>query len=260
MAKKTTNATLERKPRPKTGEPRVTRQPLKIDKLPEEIQDIICELRNRGAGLPWAKIEERSAKPYSKDWAKDRGGFIDWSALPFEVLELFPDLKLPAETLRRWYDIRIEQARAEVLRDGDAAAKFVEQLGKLGIDGMNDAVQNTMVREVFSRIRSAGDGDKSQLLAVLNDVSLVMSRLQRVQLLQKKADAEIARANADKARFEAEAGNPREIYMLAAQDVLKKLNTRKNVRALLTPIQNELIEEIAHAAEAFAKHIEQAAA
>jgi hypothetical protein len=48
--------------------------------------------------------------------------------------------------------------------------------------------------------------------------------------------------------------------MLAAQDVLKKLNTRKALRGVLEPIKNELIEEIAHGAEAFARQIAQATA
>lgn len=247
------------KSRPKTGEPRDTNQPLKMDRLPEEVHEAILAMRN-GAGLTWQQIEERSAKPYSKDWLKDKGGFIDWSSLPLDVLELFPDLKLPRTTLHRWYDLRVAQVRQEVAEDGDAAQQFVEKLGELKIEGMNDAVMNAMTREVFGLIRDTSVSNRVGMIEALNNTSLVLTRLQRLQLQQQKAQAEIAKAEADKARFQAQAGDPRAIYLQAAQDVLKKLQTRKPVRAVLDPIQAELINEIAHGADAFAKQIEQATA
>lgn len=247
------------KPRPKTGEPRETHQPLKMDRLPETVHEAILGLRN-GRGLTWAQIEARSAKPYSAEWVKDGGGFIDWDSLPVETLELFPDLRLPRVTLHRWYDLRVAQVRDEVVAEGDAAQKFVEKLGALKIDGMNDAVMNAMTREVFGLIRDTSAGNRGQLIDTLNNTSLVLSRLQRLQLQQQKVKAEIAKSEADKSRFEAEAGDPRAIYLQAAQDILKKLQTRKAIRAVLDPIQPEIINEIAHAADAFAKQIEQATA
>ena len=247
------------KPRPKTGEPRDTHQPLKIDRLPEEVHEAIIYLRN-GRGLTWAQIEARSAKPYSAKWKDDNGGFIPWDTYELGILELFPEIRLPRVTLHRWYDLRVQQARQEVLEEGDAAQKFVEQLGELKIDGMNDAVMNAMVREVFGLIRDTSAGNRVGLISTLNNTSLVLSRIQRLQLQQQRTQAEIAKSEADKARFEAEAGDPRAIYLQAAQDILKKLQTRKNVREVLAPIQPELINEIAYAADAFAKQIEQATA
>jgi hypothetical protein len=253
-------AKTERKSRPKTGEPRKTHQPFNIDRLPPEVLDAIKFLRNGPEGLTWQQLEIRSAKPYSANWKKDRGGFIPWNDVPPEVLEHFPDRKLSKSTLHNWYHATLADAREDVIDDGNAAQAFVEKLGELKIEGMNDAVMNAMVREVFGMIRSAGDRERIGMADSLNNVSLVLARLQRLQLQQQKVAAEIAKADADKARFEAEAGNPREIYMLAAQDVLKKLRTRKNVRVVLDPISSELIEEIAHGAEAFAAQIEQATA
>lgn len=247
------------KARPKTGEPRDTKQPLKIDRLPDEVHEAIKALRH-GVGLTWAQIEARSAKKYSVDWKKDGGGFVNWEAQPLEVLELFPDLKLPSTTLHRWNDLRVDQARAEVLEEGDAAQKFIEKLGDLKIEGMNDAVMNAMTREVFGMIRDTSTGNRAGLVETLNNTSLVLTRLQRLQLAQQKVAAEIAKAEADKSRFQAEAGDPRAIYLQAAQMVLKALMTRKDVRSVLEPLQEQLITEFAHAADAFAQQIEQATA
>ena len=177
------------KARPKTGEARETHQPLKIDRLPESVHDAILALRN-GFGLTWKLLEERSAKQYSSKWKEDGGGFIDWESLPLEVLELFPEMRLPRVTLHRWYDLRVAQAREEVLQDGDTAQQFIEKLGELKIEGMNDAVMHAMTREVFGLIQSTATGDRVALVKALNNTSLVLMRLQRVQLQQQKVQAE----------------------------------------------------------------------
>jgi hypothetical protein len=247
------------KGRPKTGEARETHQPLKIDRLPHAVHDAILALRN-GVGLTWAQLEERSSRPFSPDWREDGGGFVDWDALETHVLELFPEMRLPRVTLHRWYDLRVSQARQDVLEDGNTAQQFIEKLGELKIEGMNDAVMHAMTREVFGLLKSTSELDRVKLVSALNDTSLVLTRLQKLQLQQKKAEAEIAKSEADKARFQAEAGDPRAIYLQAAQDILKKLQTRKPVRLVLEPIQAELINEIAHGADAFAKQVEQATA
>ena len=65
---------------------------------------------------------------------------------------------------------------------------------------------------------------------------------------------------AERAKMAAEAGDPREIYLLASQDLLKKLRSREPVRAVIDPIKEELIQEFTHGAEAFSKQIEATAA
>jgi len=59
--------------------------------------------------------------------------------------------------------------------------------------------------------------------------------------------------------YAALAGDPREVYLQSAQDVLKKLMTRATVRKVLEPLQAELVQELSHAAEVFAKQVEAAA-
>jgi hypothetical protein len=98
---------LGHKSRPKTGEKRVTRQPLKMDRFPNSIHDAIIELRRRGKF--WLEIERVSSLPFSENWLHDGGGFVDWEALPAEVLALFPGRRLPKSSIHRWYDLRVEQ-------------------------------------------------------------------------------------------------------------------------------------------------------
>ena len=177
------------KARPRTREPRVTHQPFGIDKLPEEVHEAIRILRSK-AGLTWARIEARSAKPYSAKWEKDGGGFVDWENLDLTLLEIFPNLRIPASNLHRWFYASVLQARNEVMEDGDAAQKFVEKLGDLQIPGMNDAVMNQMARTVFDMISGVSAGNKAQMVGALSEASLVLSRLQRVQIQQKKVEGE----------------------------------------------------------------------
>ncbi|HEX5234155.1 MAG TPA: hypothetical protein VFW25_02365, partial [Silvibacterium sp.] len=78
------------KSRPKTGERRVVQQPLKIDRLPIEVRAAIQQLRDQGK--TWPEIEELSSLKYSEQWSTGKGGFVNWDALPTDVLELFPNL------------------------------------------------------------------------------------------------------------------------------------------------------------------------
>ncbi len=246
------------KPRPKTGEPREVHQPLKIDLLPQAAKDAIQELYDRGA--TWMEIEERSAQPYSKDWAKDGGGFIDWESLDLKVLEQFPLMRLPKSSVHRWFDIRISQARAQVLAESEKARQWAAAFAGKSLPQANAAVINALRDLVFGLMQNVGQGDKGKFLDGLKDLTLAMTRMQRVELQQKRVEAELAKIDAERAKLAAEAGDPREIYLLAARDLLKSLRSRTKVREVLDPIQDELVQELSHAADAFAKQVEASAA
>jgi DNA invertase Pin-like site-specific DNA recombinase len=66
--------------RPRTGKKRRIRLPLRIDKLPQEIRDLIQKLR--AEGKTWREIGKATG--------------------------------LPRTTLQRWYDLRVEQPRREI--------------------------------------------------------------------------------------------------------------------------------------------------
>lgn len=241
------------KPRPKTGEEREVNRTLKIDLLPQAAKDAIKDLRDRG--LTWPEIEAQSAKPYSKDWAKDGGGFIDWDAIDTHVLEEFPDLRLPKSSLHRWFDLRMTQVRKQVLVESESARRWAEEFASKNLDGSNAAVINALRDQVFTMMRGVGEMDRAAFVKALQNLTLAMTRMQRVELQQKRVEADLAKTEAERAKLAAEAGDPREIYLLAAQDLMKKLRTREQVRSVIDPIREELIQELTHGAEAFAKQV-----
>jgi hypothetical protein len=230
---------------------------LKIDLLPQAAKDAIAELRDQG--LPWPAIEEQSAKPYSANWAKDGGGFVDWESLETRVLEQFPDMRLPRTSLHRWFDLRMEQVRHQVLVESESARAWAHEFASKNLDGSNAAVINALRDQVFTMMRGVGEGDRQTFVKALQNLTLAMTRMQRVELQQKRVEADLAKIEAERARLAAEAGDPREIYLMASQDLLKKLRTREVVRAVIDPIREDLIQEFTHGAEAFAKQVEASA-
>jgi hypothetical protein len=245
--------------RAKTGVARLTRQPFNLDRLPPVVHQAIEQLRDPG-GKTWVQIAKQSARPYSKDFLTDGGGFIDWDSLETPVLELFPECRLNTSSLQRWFDVRIEQAREQTLAEGKAAREFAQLFASTGIEGGNEAVVNAMRDQVFALARSSAVGDRVMFIKGLNQLTLAMMRMERLTLSKRKIEAEIAKSETDRARIAAQSGDPREVYMQAVVDLLKKLRTRDAVRAVLDPIKDELVQEMSNGAEAFARQIEASAA
>jgi Protein of unknown function (DUF3486) len=176
------------KPRPKTGEPRQVRQPLKIDLLPQSAREAIETLYDRGR--TWMEISEQSAQPYSEKWAQDGGGFIHWESLDLKVLEQFPDMKLPKSSLHRWFDLRVAQARKQVLAESAQAREFAAAWAGKSLPESNAAVINALRDLVFGLMQDSGAGDKMKLLGGLQDLTLAMSRMQRVELQAKRVEVD----------------------------------------------------------------------
>jgi hypothetical protein len=172
------------KPRPKTGEPRVKHQPLKIDLLPQSARDAIQTLYD--SGHTWLEIAEQSARPFSEKWKEDAGGFVDWETLDLKVLEQFPDMKLPKSTLQRWFDLRVRQARQFVLRESAQAREFAAAFAKCDLDGANAAVVNALRDQVFALMQSASAGNKLLFVKNLENLTLAMTRIQRVEIQERR--------------------------------------------------------------------------
>jgi hypothetical protein len=176
------------KSKPRTGEARKVRQPLKIDRLPEAAREAIKVLYDRGR--TWVEIAEQSAKPYSAEWAKDGGGFIDWVQVETDALELFPGLRLAKSSLQRWFDLRVSQVRSQVLAESAKAREWAESFAGKDLPGTNAAVMNAMRDQVFTLMQQVGPGDRAAFLDGLNALSLTLARLQRVELQAKRVDVD----------------------------------------------------------------------
>jgi hypothetical protein len=156
------------KPRPKTGEKRAVQQPLKIDKLPQEVRDAIQTLKNDHT---WEEIEELSGMRFNPKWQSQGGGFVDWEKLPAKVAALFPNRRLPHSNLQRWYDIRVRQVMAETLaRSAQArqlAASFAESIVKDGdaavLNAARDQIMSILAESTQPGLRFAAT---KQLIAL----------------------------------------------------------------------------------------------
>jgi len=154
------------KARPKTGERRETNQPLKIDKLPPEVQQSILHLRN-GLGLTWQEIEQRSAEPVGQG----KSGFIEWDKLPTPILELFPDLRLPHSSLHRWFDLRVAQVRKDVMVRSEQARTIAESFAKSNLVNGDDAVINA-ARDTLMGVLSEDGTESGRLNATKGLIKL----------------------------------------------------------------------------------------
>ncbi len=197
--------------RPRTGEKRKTEQPLKIDRLPSHITDAILYLRNE-VGKTWMEIEALSAEPYLKDWKAGEGGFVDWNAVPLNVLELFPDMRLPHTTLHRWYDIRVAQVQKDVMARSKQAQKIAEAFAKSNVADGDEAVINA-ARDTLMSVLSEDGTSAGRLNATrgLLKLSEVMSRAKTNEIRARQVSVEERRiaqlekdAEQKRARFQKE--------------------------------------------------------
>lgn len=227
--------------RPRTGDKRRTKQPLKIDRLPQSMRDRILFERNT-CGRSWDEIELDSPK------------FDEWKDVPADVAALFPGKRLPHTNLHRWYDLRVDQVVKETLAEGERAREIAATFAGRAFDELSESVKNALAEQVFMLTRSAGEKDVKTFRKELGGLLFLLTKLQKAELDKAKLQVEQQKL-ADRKEREA-AFDPREMYLEAAQDVLKKLRTRKPVREVIDPLQEELIAEFAHGAEAFAKQVE----
>ena len=193
--------------RPRTGEKRSRNRTLKLDVLigaQPQVRDAILSLRDKGA--TWPEIAEQSARPWSKNWATDHGGFIDWDALPTHALETFPDLRLPQTTLQRWFDLRVRQVASEVMVRSAQARQLAAAFAKSIVDGDEGAVLNA-ARDQLMSLLAEDASPKARINATkglialaemmqerrLNDIKERKVAVDERRLVQLEKDAELKR-------------------------------------------------------------------
>src|SRR3954468_10543196 len=103
--------------RRKIGEKPQVRTPVKIGKLPTDFHQRIQE--KRSVGWTWAEIESDS-----QTWKEL------WKKVDAKTAALFPGEKLPHSNLSRWYDLRVEQVKAETMAQAERARTFAQSFAK----------------------------------------------------------------------------------------------------------------------------------
>ena len=175
--------------RPKTGEKRRTRQPLHMDRLPPEALDTVLSLRN-ARGKTWEEISALSAEPL-----KD-GGFVDWAKLAPDVQQLFPRRRIPQTTLHRWYDLRVEQVRRDVLHRSEQARTIAGAFAKSLVEDGDEAVLNAARDTIMAVLAEDGSaGGRRAAARALVALAEVMQSARSNDIKERKVATEERRIN-----------------------------------------------------------------
>lgn len=134
--------------RPRTGEKRQVRQPLAIDKLPEAVRMQIQ--KRRAAGQTWEEISEASAE--------------------------FAGKPLAVTTLHRWYDLRIEQVRREVMAQAERAREVAAAFAGKGFEKLPEAVQAGLSTAIFALAESQDEASRNKFLKAMSEFSWLLAR------------------------------------------------------------------------------------
>jgi hypothetical protein len=170
---------MGKRPRPKTGERRLVRQPLKIDLLPEAVKKCILELR--AAFTPWQEIERLSHLPVGA------GGFVPWAELDLRVRAAFPDSHLPHTMLHRWYDLRVEQVRREVEAHAITSRLVAQSFLGHGYENLAESIKNALADRIFGLTMGS---DPEQLKKDLLEFGYLLAKLMQAQTAAAKSDVE----------------------------------------------------------------------
>jgi hypothetical protein len=177
-----------KKLRPKTGERRRTRQPLKLDRVPELLRDRV--MQERAAGRTWMEIEELSPR------------FEEWEKTPAEIQAQFPGRKLPHTTLQRWYDLRVDQVKREMLADAERARSIAASFAEAKFEELPEAVQGALRDQIFSLMQAADLGSKSKAIGELQKLARLLVQQKRLDIMSERTKAETKRVELLEREFE----------------------------------------------------------
>jgi|SRR5579885_2835992 hypothetical protein len=157
--------------RPRAGEKRAVLQPLRIDKLSAKVREVI--LASRAAGKTWQETA---------------------LAASAEAGETLHDT-----TVRRWYDLRVEQVQKEVMEQAERSRAIAAAFAAKGFDKLPEAALNALTSEVFA-VMEAGEAASRE--KALGNLVFVMSKLITAQAKQKAVELEAEKIELAKQKFE----------------------------------------------------------
>jgi hypothetical protein len=130
---------------------------LRLDRLPMEARDRIVALR--AAGRAWAEIEELS--------------------------EGFAGKRLPATTLARWYDLRVEQRQKEREAQAERAHAIAGAFLGQGFKDLPESVKNALGTHVFAMMESADEKNDAKFRAELVELGWLLQEYRKSDLKQQ---------------------------------------------------------------------------
>jgi hypothetical protein len=154
--------------RPRTGEKRRTRQPLRIDSFPEEVRKKVQELR--AAGETWEEISEASRK--------------------------FAGEHLAVSTLHRWYDLRVAQAHAETMKEYERARALAASFAGKSFEKLPQAVQSGLSSAIFSLAESQDEASRGKFIKSMGDLAWLLARNRQLDQEDKRLGLEAKKLEA----------------------------------------------------------------
>jgi hypothetical protein len=143
-----------------------------MDKLPQEILDRV--MQERAAGRTWDEIEAMSPR------------FDEWQKTDEVVRAEFPGLKLPHTTLQRWYDIRVDQVKREVLADQARAREIAALFAGKDFKELPEAVRNAIGDQLFSMMQNADADSRVMVTKGLLALGDLLNEQRKTEIKERK--------------------------------------------------------------------------
>jgi len=188
--------------RPRKGEKRAVDQPFKLDRLPQEVRDAILTARNQD-GKTWEETAEIASKVAGRP--------------------------ISATSVRRWYDVRVAQVNAEVMKEAEASRVIAAEFAAMGFEKLPAATMNALSGEVFNIAKAKNSAERQ---AALSNLAFLLSKMitaeagrdkleiekRKVKLAEQKLDAVRAKLSGVK---DAVAGGKKKV---SREELAKKLD------------------------------------
>ena len=164
--------------RPRSGEKRRTRQPLKFDRLPAEWQEKI---------FGW--LREKSVPEVARLVQQ-----LEWEKLDAKKRALFRlregKFGLQESALYRVRDLRIEQVERGIEERGIVADKICAALKKALPDGLSAAVQSALSDIAFRTMQASKDEDWNAAREALTEFGELLVKFERNEIRRSKVETD----------------------------------------------------------------------
>jgi hypothetical protein len=143
-----------------------------MDKLPMELLDRV--MQERAAGRTWTEIEEMSPR------------FEEWKKTEESIRAQFPGLKLPHTTLTRWYDLRVEQVKKEVLANQVRAREIAALFAGKEMKDLPEAVRAALSDLIFGMMQSTEEKNRGKAISGLLAFGELLNENRKVGLKERQ--------------------------------------------------------------------------
>ena len=150
-----------------------------MDKLPTELAKRVME--ERAAGRTWMEIEDLS--PTFEEWGKVEQSNKDAYLAAFR---LFPNGRIPHSTLSRWYDLRVDQVKKEVMTDQVRAREIAALFAGKELKDLPETVRTAISDQLFGMMQNGDEKSRHKAVAGLLALGVLLNEQRKVQLKERQ--------------------------------------------------------------------------